>query len=152
MLRALVGCPMNSTTCSSIRPSIQPWFDGSLHCLSYGLSPFHSIAQNADGVYEGIAIGGDRYPGTTFIDHLLRYEANPDVKMLVVLGEVGGVEEYKIVEAIKDGRLKKKIVAWCIGTCSKIFPYEVQFGHAGACASGQLDTADAKNLALREAG
>lgn len=32
------------------------------------------ISQNSDGVYEGIAIGGDRYPGTTFVDHLLRYE------------------------------------------------------------------------------
>ena len=39
---------------------------------------------------EGIAIGGDRYPGTTLLDHLLRYEKNPDIKMLVCLGEVGG--------------------------------------------------------------
>src|SRR5205823_2027649 len=40
----------------------------------------------------------------------------------------------------------------CIGTCAKIFPYEVQFGHAGACAGGQLETADAKNLALKKVG
>jgi hypothetical protein len=32
------------------------------------------IARNTDGVYEGVAIGGDRYPGTTFMDHLLRYQ------------------------------------------------------------------------------
>jgi len=54
------------------------------------------ISRNSDGVYEGVAIGGDRYPGSVFLDHLLRYEADPDAKMLVLLGEVGGVEEYEI--------------------------------------------------------
>lgn len=37
------------------------------------------ISQHTDGVYEGVAIGGDRYPGTTFMDHLLRYHDNPEV-------------------------------------------------------------------------
>ena len=49
------------------------------------------ISRNSDGVYEGIAIGGDRYPGTTFMDHLRRYQADPEAKMLVLLGEVGGM-------------------------------------------------------------
>lgn len=39
------------------------------------------IARNSDGVYEGVAIGGDRYPGTRFIDHLLRYQDNPTVSV-----------------------------------------------------------------------
>ena len=39
------------------------------------------IARNSDGVYEGVAIGGDRYPGSSFIDHLLRYNDNPNVKI-----------------------------------------------------------------------
>jgi hypothetical protein len=38
--------------------------------------------------YQGVAIGGDRYPGTRFIDHLQRYNDDPNVKMLVLLGEV----------------------------------------------------------------
>ncbi len=46
------------------------------------------IAHNTDGVREGIAIGGDRYPGSVYIDHLMRYEQDPDVKMMVMLGEV----------------------------------------------------------------
>ena len=50
------------------------------------------ISRNTNGVYEGVAIGGDRYPGTTFIDHVLRYHDNPDVKMIVVLGEVSKKE------------------------------------------------------------
>jgi ATP citrate (pro-S)-lyase len=83
-----------------------------------------------------VAIGGDRYPGTRFIDMLLRYQDNPEVKMLVLLGEVGGTDEYAVCEALKSGRITKPLVAWCIGTCASLFPYEVQFGHAGACARG----------------
>ena len=52
--------------------------------------------------------------------------------MLVLLGEVGGVEEYLVCDALKNGRMTKPIVAWCIGTCSDMFTTDVQFGHAGA--------------------
>lgn len=56
---------------------------------------------------------------------MARYHDNPDVKMLVLLGEVGGIEEYRIVDAIKRGRFTKPVVAWCIGTCAKMFTSEV---------------------------
>jgi ATP citrate (pro-S)-lyase len=105
-----------------------------------------------NGTYEGIAIGGDRYPGTTFIDHLLRYEEDPECKLLVLLGEVGGIEEYRVIEAVKEGKIKKPIIAWAIGTCAKMFATEVQFGHAGSLANSDRETADAKNRAMREAG
>ena len=110
------------------------------------------ISRTTNGVLEGIAIGGDRYPGTVFIDHMLRFEADPRCKIHVLLGEVGGIEEYKICEAVKSGKLKKPIIAWCIGTCAKMFATEVQFGHAGALANSAMETADAKNKALRQAG
>ncbi|KAK9312338.1 citrate synthase-like protein [Lipomyces starkeyi] len=110
------------------------------------------ISQTTDGVYEGVAIGGDRYPGTTFIDHLLRYEADPDCKILVLLGEVGGVEEYRVIDAVKAGTITKPIVAWAIGTCASMFTTEVQFGHAGSFANSQLETAKSKNAAMKAAG
>ncbi|KAK8086539.1 ATP-citrate synthase subunit 1 [Apiospora phragmitis] len=110
------------------------------------------IAQNTDGVYEGIAIGGDRYPGTTFIDHMLRYQNDPECKILVLLGEVGGVEEYKVIDAVKQGVITKPIVAWAIGTCASMFKTEVQFGHAGSFANSQLETAAMKNKSMKEAG
>lgn len=110
------------------------------------------VARNSDGVYEGVAIGGDRYPGSLFLDHLLRYNDNPEVKMMVLLGEVGGIDEYDVCEAIKSGRITKPLVAWVMGTCASIFPYEVQFGHAGAMARGDMETAAAKNSSLKEAG
>ena len=62
------------------------------------------------------------------------------------------MEEYEICEALKTGRIFKPVVAWCIGTCAKMFTSEVQFGHAGACANASGETADAKNKALAEAG
>jgi ATP citrate (pro-S)-lyase len=110
------------------------------------------IARNSDGVYEGVAIGGDRYPGSLFLDHLLRYNDNPEVKMMVLLGEVGGIDEYAVAEALKSGRITKPLVAWVMGTCASIFPYEVQFGHAGAMARGDLETAAAKNTAMSTSG
>jgi len=110
------------------------------------------ISQKTNGVFEGVAIGGDRYPCSTFMDHLLRYEAAPDVKMLVLLGEVGGTEEYKVCQAIKNGTLKKPLVSWCIGTCADMFATDVQFGHAGASAGAAEETASSKNAALKQAG
>ncbi len=110
------------------------------------------VSQNSDGVFESIAIGGDRYPGSSLIDHLLRYQENPKIKMLVCLGEIGGMDEYKIVEALKTKKITKPLVIWVTGTASKILPQGLQFGHAGAMAASNLETADAKNQALREAG
>ncbi|KAJ0058312.1 hypothetical protein NL108_013184, partial [Boleophthalmus pectinirostris] len=110
------------------------------------------ISRTTDGVFEGVAIGGDRYPGSVFTDHVLRYQDTPGVKMIVVLGEIGGTEEYKICQAIKEGRITKPVVCWCIGTCATMFASEVQFGHAGACANQASETAVAKNTALKEAG
>jgi len=118
--------------------------------MSNELNNILSLVTN--GTYEGIAIGGDRYPGSTFIDHLLRYEQDPDCKMLVLLGEVGGIEEYRVIEAVKKGVIRKPIVAWAIGTCAKMFATEVQFGHAGSMANSDMETADAKNKAMRAAG
>lgn len=112
----------------------------------------HMISLNSNGLLEGVATGGDTYPGSTLLEHLLRYEANPEIKFMVVLGEVGGSEEYAIADALRRGTLTKPVVAWVTGTCLKAFPSEVQFGHAGAMVKGASETADAKNAALREAG
>merc|ERR1719248_507480 len=110
------------------------------------------IARHSNGVCDGVAIGGDRYPGSRFIDHILKYQANPDCAMIVLLGEVGGVDEYEVMEAVKSKQVTKPVVAWCVGTCASAFSYDVQFGHAGAQARGDMETAMAKNKAMKEAG
>ena len=113
---------------------------------------FNIIARTTDGINEGIAIGGDVFPGSTLLDHLLRYEANPDIKLLVALSELGGKDEYEIIKAKKQGKIKKPLIMWTAGTCAAIFPWEVQFGHAGAKAGKEEESAGAKNEALRKAG
>ncbi|CAA6821028.1 MAG: ATP-citrate (pro-S-)-lyase, subunit 2 (EC [uncultured Sulfurovum sp.] len=110
------------------------------------------ISINADGIAEGVAIGGDRFVGSVFIDNLLRMEENPDVKYMILLGEVGGTEEYKVIEAVKNGTITKPIIAWCIGTIAKHYDSGVQFGHAGASANAESETAEYKNNAMKEAG
>ena len=83
---------------------------------------------------------------------MLRYQADPECRILLLLGEVGGVEEYKVIEAVKQGKITKPIVAWAIGTCASMFKTEVQFGHAGSFANSQLETAATKNKMMKEAG
>ena len=113
---------------------------------------FNIISRNSNGVHEGVAIGGDRYPGSNMLDHIMRYEANPEIKMIACLGELGGTDEYRIIEALKAGKITKPLVAWVTGTCGPVLPSSVQFGHAGAKADSQKETAQAKNEAFKNAG
>ncbi|MBD3245051.1 MAG: ATP citrate synthase [Candidatus Moranbacteria bacterium] len=113
---------------------------------------YNVIAQNSDGIYEGVAIGGDAYPGSTLADHCLRFEKNPQIKAIVVLGEIGGLDEYEISEALIKKNITKPLVAWTAGTCAKEFTGEVQFGHAGAKTGSLKESADKKNKVLKKAG
>ncbi|KAK7854361.1 atp-citrate synthase beta chain protein 1 [Quercus suber] len=113
---------------------------------------YNTIARVTNGIYEGIAIGGDVFPGSTLSDHVLRFNNIPQIKMIVVLGELGGQDEYSLVEALKQGKVTKPVVAWVSGTCARLFKSEVQFGHAGAKSGGDMESAQGKNQALREAG
>lgn len=113
---------------------------------------YNVLSRATDGLYEGIAIGGDTFPGSTLSDHCIRYQHIPQIKMIVVLGELGGQDEYSLVNALKEGKVTKPVVAWVSGTCAKLFKSEVQFGHAGARSTGESDSAQAKNAALAAAG
>lgn len=144
------GTVENIITCKLHRP-------GSVGFVSKsgGLSNemYNVLARVTDGLYEGIAVGGDGYAGSGLTDHVLRYQSMPEVKLIVLLGELGGTDEYGVVEALSDGRITKPVVAWVSGTCAKWFnAAEVQFGHAGAKSGGQNESAEAKNEALKKAG
>src|SRR3989344_7040780 len=113
---------------------------------------FNILARTTDGIYEGISIGGDKFPGSTLLDHIIRYEDNPEIKLIVALSELGGKEEYEIARAKQEERITKPIIMLVAGTCASIFPWEVQFGHAGAKAGREQESAEAKNQALKAAG
>ncbi|MEM0498852.1 MAG: ATP citrate synthase, partial [Methanothrix sp.] len=143
------GTIENIVACRLYRPGCVGFVSKSGGMLN---EAFNIISRNSNGVYEGIAIGGDRYPGSSMLDHILRYEANPDIAMIACLGELGGEDEYRIVDALNEGRITKPLVAWVTGTCAPFLPASVQFGHAGAKADTARETAQEKNRALKEAG
>lgn len=122
--------------------------------VSGGLSNeiYNICSKYADGVYEGIAVGGDSFTGSTLYENLLRFDSDPNVKMHVLMSEIGGKEEYVIAEAIRNKLIKKPVVAWISGTVAKSFSSEVQFGHAGAKSGSEDESAQAKNKALKDAG
>ncbi len=113
---------------------------------------FNILARSTDGIYEGIAIGGDTYPATTLLDHILRFEANPNIKLIIALGEIGGQQEYDIIKVKQQHKITKPLIMLIPGISAKIFPWEVQFGHAGAKADKAEESAEAKNQALKQAG
>ncbi len=110
------------------------------------------ISRCTKGVHSAISIGGDRYPCTSFTDVLMSYENNPEIDVIVCLGEVGGTQEIKLASFKKDGSIKKPIVAYCIGTSASLLGEEVQFGHAGASATSKYETASYKNYYMRDCG
>ena len=136
---AIIGLILQST---HSKASIQKPF------LGTSQDSFAELLKNRfTRMHAGIAIGGDVFPGSTLSDHCLRYQNIPDIKLIVVLGELGGHDEYSLVDALKSGQISKPVVAWVSGTCAKLFKSEVQFGHAGAKSGGASESAQVSNIA-----
>lgn len=104
------------------------------------------------GVSWAVGIGGDIIPGTDFTDFLLELEDDPDTKASVIFGELGGTFEERVAQAVKEGSIKKPIVALIVGEFTQKLPGEVQFGHAGAIIEGKRGLPEEKRKALRQAG
>ncbi len=100
------------------------------------------------GVTTCVGIGGDPVPGTTFIDCLERFEADPDTKAVMLIGEIGGSAEEEAAEYIQT-KMTKPVSAYIAGVTA---PAGKKMGHAGAIVSGGKGTAAAKMEALQAAG
>jgi succinyl-CoA synthetase alpha subunit len=95
-----------------------------------------------------IGIGGDPIIGSTFVDHLKLFEADPQTKAVVMCGEIGGSDEEDAAEYIRT-TMKKTVVAFISGRTA---PPGKRMGHAGAIISGNTGTAQGKVAALQAAG
>jgi len=100
------------------------------------------------GVTTCVGIGGDPVPGTSFIDCLEAFEADPETKAVMMIGEIGGSAEEEAAEFIAS-KMSKPVVAYIAGQTA---PPGKKMGHAGAIVSGGKGTAAAKMEALQGAG
>ncbi len=100
------------------------------------------------GFTTAIGIGGDPVIGTTHIDALEAFEADPETEAIVMIGEIGGDAEERAAEYIKE-HVSKPVVGYVAGFTA---PEGKTMGHAGAIVSGSSGTAEAKKEALEAAG
>jgi len=100
------------------------------------------------GFSTAIGIGGDPVIGTTHIDALEAFEADPETRAIVMIGEIGGDAEERAAEFIK-ANVTKPVVGYVAGFTA---PEGKTMGHAGAIVSGSAGTAQAKKDALEAAG
>jgi succinyl-CoA synthetase alpha subunit len=108
----------------------------------------YELKQKGIGVTTCVGIGGDPVPGTSFIDCLSAFEADPETKAVIMFGEIGGSAEEEAADFIAK-EMSKPVVAYVAGVTA---PPGKKMGHAGAIISGSKGTAQAKMDALRAAG
>ncbi len=108
----------------------------------------YELKEQGIGVTTCVGIGGDPVPGTTFVDCLAAFEADPETRAVMMIGEIGGSAEEEAAAFIAE-HLTKPVAAYVAGVTA---PPGKKMGHAGAIVSGGKGTAVAKMEALTEAG
>jgi succinyl-CoA synthetase alpha subunit len=108
----------------------------------------HELTQLGLGNSTIVGIGGDPVVGSSFIDVLERFEADPETELVVLVGEIGGDEEEKAAQFVQE-RMTKPVLAYIAGFSA---PPGKTMGHAGAIISGSSGTAQAKKDALEACG
>ena len=108
----------------------------------------NELKQAGQGNSSIVGIGGDPIIGTSFIDVLALFEADPETEGIVLLGEIGGTDEDQAAAYIKE-HVTKPVVGFIAGRTA---PPGKRMGHAGAIISGGSGTAAEKIAALNDAG
>ena len=99
-----------------------------------------------------VALGGDRFPALSLKETFMLAEKDVHTDAVVYFGELGGSDEYEIIDLIEQKKYTKPLVAYIAGVIDESFPQHVQFGHAKALVQNKDESARAKRIALRNAG
>ena len=108
----------------------------------------NEIARAGFGCSSIVGIGGDPVPGSSFVDVIELFQADPETELIVLSGEIGGAAEEEAAEYIA-ANVTKPVIAYIAGFTA---PAGKQMGHAGAIVSGSAGTAKAKADALEAKG
>ena len=108
----------------------------------------HELTQRGVGQSTCIGIGGDPIIGTGFVEALTLFNEDPETERVVLIGEIGGADEERAAEFIRD-TMRKPVVAYVAGFTA---PPGKRMGHAGAIITGSKGTAQAKAEAFEAVG
>ncbi|MFW2456168.1 MAG: succinate--CoA ligase subunit alpha, partial [Methyloversatilis discipulorum] len=100
------------------------------------------------GVSTSVGIGGDPINGSSFLDHLMKFQEDPDTHAVVMIGEIGGPQEAEASAWVKEN-MKKPVVGYVAGLTA---PKGRRMGHAGAIISAAGDSAAEKSEIMRSFG
>lgn len=117
-----------------------------------GLEIAWILTKNGIGQSTVISIGGDILTGSTFADLMEEFEKDPQTKVVVLFGEIGGTYEEEAAELIKSGKFTKKVVVFISGLFAESLPQGTKLGHAGAIVYGKMGSYKSKIDSLTSAG
>jgi len=110
------------------------------------------VARSGGSVSFAAAVGGERYPITKPVELVHQALQDKQTKSIILFGELGGTDEYKIAKLIKESKTTKPVIAYIAGVVAEKFESAPQFGHAKAMAQNKSETATAKKAALKVVG
>jgi malate-CoA ligase subunit alpha len=100
------------------------------------------------GITTSVGIGGDPINGSSFLDHLMLFEEDPDTKAVIMIGEIGGPQEAEAAKWVQQN-MKKPVVGYVAGLTA---PKGRRMGHAGAIVSEEGDSAAEKSEIMKSYG
>jgi ATP-citrate lyase alpha-subunit len=111
------------------------------------------VNMHGDGVSTAVGLGGDSFPGMTFVDCLEMFEKDPGTHAVIMVGETGGTLEEEAADWFASEPRRLKVIGMVSGFCQEVLPKGMKFGHAGAKAGPMGEgAAEGKKKAFEQAG